>query len=113
MNVRTRPDGCAPLRPVAALPARDAERLQRVFKALGHPARLEILHLLAQQSSATCACDIVDHFDLSQPTISHHLRVLREAGLVTGRRRGLWSFYRVDRSALQALSEFPAWCAPS
>ncbi|NRA07921.1 MAG: winged helix-turn-helix transcriptional regulator [Myxococcales bacterium] len=113
MNGRTRPDDFAPLRPVPALPVRDAERLQRVFKALAHPARLEILRLLARQPSATCACDIVEHFDLSQPTISHHLRVLREAGLVTSRRRGLWSFYRAERSALQVLSEFPAWCSAS
>ena len=113
MNGRTRPDDSAPLRPVPALPSRDAARLQRVFKALGHPARLEILRLLSRQPTSTCACDIVEYFDLSQPTISHHLRVLREAGLVTSSRRGLWSFYRAERSALEVLSEFPAWCAPS
>ncbi len=86
---RARPEGCCPLRPVAPLPPGRQERLIRAFKALSDPTRLEILRLLRGQAGPTCVCDLVGHFDLSQPTISHHLRVLREAGLLQGSRIGI------------------------
>ncbi len=63
------------------------------FKALADPARLRMVALLAANAEPICVCDINDGFDLAQPTISHHLRVLREAGLVTSERRGSWAFY--------------------
>ncbi len=65
------------------------------FRALGDPTRLEIYRFIAAQTEggSVCVCDIVDRFALSQPTISHHLKTLREAGLVTVFRRGVWAFY--------------------
>jgi ArsR family transcriptional regulator, arsenate/arsenite/antimonite-responsive transcriptional repressor len=66
-----------------------AERL----KAIADPTRLRMLELLARQSAALCVCEITDQFTLHQPTISHHLRLLREAGLIAGEKRGTWSYY--------------------
>ncbi len=66
------------------------------FKALADPTRLEMFRLIAAQDAPLCACDVVDRFDLTQPTISHHLKVLREGGLITVSRRGVWAYYAVD-----------------
>jgi ArsR family transcriptional regulator len=88
------------------------ERLVTALRALADPTRLEILRLLAAQPGATCVCDVVDHFELGQPTISHHLKTLREAGLVRASRNGIWSFYEVDRAGLEALGEVAALCQP-
>jgi len=76
-----------------------------MLKALADPTRLEILRLVAAQSGAVCVCDIVDRFDLSQPTISHHLKILRDAGLLASRRQGLWRFYEPDPEGLDVLSD--------
>jgi DNA-binding transcriptional ArsR family regulator len=76
----------------------DANRL----KALGHPVRLGIALALAREPG-TCACDFADVFGVSQPTVSEHLRVLREAGLVTTRRRGTQIFYSLDPAAVRGL----------
>ena len=82
-----------------------AERMARVAKALGDPVRLRLLSLVAShEGGEACVCDISDTFDLSQPTISHHLKVLRQAGLLDCERRGTWVYYRVIPSALQQLS---------
>jgi ArsR family transcriptional regulator len=78
---------------------RNAERLT----ALGHPVRLGIVQRLAREPE-TCACDFAEVFDVSQPTISQHLRVLREAGLVTTRRRGTQICYSVEPGAMRALA---------
>lgn len=76
-----------------------------MFKALGDPVRLRLLSLIAgHDGGEACVCDISPSFDLSQPTISHHLKVLREAGLLTSERRGTWVYYRTVSSALQQLS---------
>jgi ArsR family transcriptional regulator, arsenate/arsenite/antimonite-responsive transcriptional repressor len=75
------------------------------FRALGDPTRLEIFRLLAAQEAPVCACDVVDRFGLSQPTISHHLRILREAGLVTVAKRGVWAWYAPHPRALLWLRE--------
>jgi ArsR family transcriptional regulator len=82
--------------------------LLRAFKALADPTRLEILRLLAAQPGPTCACDLVEHFDLAQPTVSHHLKVLREAGLLSQTRLGIWAFYAVDPEGLELLAGAPA-----
>jgi ArsR family transcriptional regulator len=82
------------------------------FRALADPTRIEILRLLAAQRGPTCVCDIVDHFDLAQPTISHHLKVLREAGLLRASRRGIWMFYEADPEGLDVLGEAAELCAP-
>jgi ArsR family transcriptional regulator len=75
-----------------------------VLAALGDEARLQIVRLLAR-SSALCACEIQEAFDLGQPTISHHLRVLRGAGLVGCERRGIWAYYFLKRDALKGLAQ--------
>lgn len=78
------------------------ERLAAVFRAVGHPVRLGILRGLAREPE-TCACDFTDVFDVAQPTISQHLKVLREAGLVTTRRRGTQICYSVAPDAIDEL----------
>ena len=79
--------------------------LARMFKALGDPVRLRLLSLVAShEGGEACVCDISDSFDLSQPTISHHLKVLRQAGLLDCERRGTWVYYWVIPAALQQLS---------
>ncbi|MFC9557685.1 ArsR/SmtB family transcription factor [Rhodococcus sp. NPDC056960] len=79
--------------------------LARMFKALGDPIRLRLLSLIASHAGGeACVCDISPSFDLSQPTISHHLKVLRQAGLLDCERRGTWVYYWVIPSALQQLS---------
>jgi len=91
---------CGPGTP--PLPAGEAEVLAARFKALGDPTRVAILNRLAEGEA--CVCDLNATFDLSQPTISHHLKVLRDAGLVDVSRRGTWAFYRVVSDTLDELS---------
>src|SRR5689334_20086602 len=88
---------------VPALPAAAAEQLAARFRALGDPTRVAIVNRLAQ-AAETCVCDLTAAFELSQPTISHHLKVLREAGLVEASRRGTWAYYRVVPETLSALA---------
>ena len=83
-----------------------AGALAAAFKAVGHPVRLQILQMLALQSDPVCACDIESMFSLSQPTISHHLRVLRKAGLVVSERRGTWIYYSVNEDGIGPLHVF-------
>ena len=104
MASRTRPDDrCSPPFEPAELTTADRDRLVAVFRALGDPTRLEIFRLIAAQPAPICVCDVVDRFQLSQPTISHHLKVLREAGLLTVSRRGVWAYYAADRGGLDLL----------
>jgi ArsR family transcriptional regulator len=78
-----------------------------VFKALGDPVRLRLLSLIASRAGGeVCVCDLTPAFDLSQPTISHHLKLLRQAGLIDCERRGTWVYYRVLPGALDRLSAF-------
>ena len=82
-----------------------AADLGRMFRALGDPVRLRMLSFVAgHQGGEACVCDISPAFDLAQPTISHHLKVLREAGLLDCERRGTWVYYRVVPAALEELS---------
>jgi ArsR family transcriptional regulator, arsenate/arsenite/antimonite-responsive transcriptional repressor len=83
----------------------EAEQLARRFRALGDPTRVAIVNLLAAAGAGeVCVCELVAGFDLAQPTISHHLKVLRDAGLVEARRRGTWAYYRLVPEAVEALS---------
>ncbi|MGW0421273.1 ArsR/SmtB family transcription factor [Streptomyces sp. NPDC003015] len=95
----------------------DAAELSRMFKALSDPVRLRLLSLIASHDGGeACVCDLTGPFDVSQPTISHHLKVLREAGLVGSERRGSWVYYWVLPQALgrlSALLETPAVPTPS
>ena len=80
----------------------DAERLAATFKALADPTRVAIVNRLACGEDC-CVCDLTDAFELSQPTVSHHLRVLRDAGLVEAERRGTWAYYRLVPEAIEQL----------
>jgi len=87
------------------LTAEWAQSLAPMFKALADPTRLRLLSLVASHAGGeACVCDISPSFDLTQPTISHHLKVLRAAGLLDSERRGTWVYYRVIPVALQQLS---------
>ncbi len=93
--------------PLAAAPLSEDEAvdLARGFKALGEPVRLRLLSLIASFAGGeACVCDLTDAFEVTGPTISHHLRVLRETGLVESERRGTWVYYRVVPAKLAALS---------
>jgi ArsR family transcriptional regulator, arsenate/arsenite/antimonite-responsive transcriptional repressor len=83
-----------------------AERMGRIAKALGDPIRVQLVDVLRQHAGKVCVCELVPLFDLSQPTVSHHLKVLREAGVVGSERQGLWAYYYVIPEALEELS---AW----
>jgi ArsR family transcriptional regulator len=85
---------CQPVGPL--LPAGRAAEQAALHRALGDPTRIQMLHLLRAASEPVCVCDLTAAIDLEQPTISHHLARLREAGLVTSHRRGLWAFYRLN-----------------
>jgi ArsR family transcriptional regulator, arsenate/arsenite/antimonite-responsive transcriptional repressor len=83
----------------------DALGLAPLFKALGDPIRLRLLSLIACHAGGeACVCELTDTFDVSAPTISHHLKVLRESGLITSERRGTWIYYRVRPEALGQVS---------
>jgi len=93
--------------PRAKVQAKDLSSYATLFKALGDDTRLAILGFLASAGDALCVCEIEDYVkELSQPTISHHLRQLREAGLVTAERRGTWIYYAIDRTAHARLAKF-------
>lgn len=83
-----------------------AERMAAVAKALGDPIRLQLVDVLRKHAGKVCVCELVPLFDLSQPTVSHHLKVLRDAGIVASERQGLWAYYYVLPGALE---EFSQW----
>jgi ArsR family transcriptional regulator len=96
---------CAPM-VREPLTTEQATQLAGTFKALADPVRLRLLSLIASHDGGeACVCDLTDEFDVSQPTISHHLKVLREAGLLTSQRRATWVYYRVQPAALAALAQ--------
>jgi ArsR family transcriptional regulator, arsenate/arsenite/antimonite-responsive transcriptional repressor len=85
---------------------KDAARLAQIARALGDPVRLQIVDVLHHHAGAVCVCEINDLFDLAQSTVSHHLKVLRDAGIVDYEKRGLWAYYYVRP---EALDERAAW----
>jgi ArsR family transcriptional regulator, arsenate/arsenite/antimonite-responsive transcriptional repressor len=103
-----RPAGDACCEPVVYpdIEREQAERLSAVAKALGDPIRMQLVDVLRKHAGKVCVCELVPLFDLSQPTVSHHLKVLREAGVVGSERRGLWAYYYVNPESLEELS---AW----
>ncbi|MBI0296026.1 helix-turn-helix transcriptional regulator [Streptomyces sp. PRKS01-29] len=87
-------NGCCPGMLTAPLDAAQSVELAKVFKALGDPIRLRLLSMIASRAGGeVCVCDLTPAFDLSQPTISHHLKLLRQAGLIDCERRGTWVYY--------------------
>jgi ArsR family transcriptional regulator, arsenate/arsenite/antimonite-responsive transcriptional repressor len=85
-----------------------AERMAEVAKALSDPVRLQLVDVLRRHAGKVCVCELVPLFELSQPTVSHHLKVLREAGLVASERRGLWAYYYVIPDSLEELTAWPS-----
>ena len=87
------------------LSAEAAERIAPLVKAIADPVRLRLLSIVASHADGeACVCDLGDAFDLSQPTISHHLKLLHEAGLLDREKRGVWVYYRVNAAALGDLA---------
>jgi ArsR family transcriptional regulator len=93
LDTRARIRGCCQPIPAARLPEEVAEATAAVFKALGDPTRVEMVHFLKAADAPICVCDFTSVFGLSQPTVSHHLGKLRDAGIVRVERRGVWAFY--------------------
>jgi ArsR family transcriptional regulator, arsenate/arsenite/antimonite-responsive transcriptional repressor len=85
---------CLPVAPL--LPPADVEHLSTLLKALADPARLQIVHMLRAAEGPVCVCDLTAALDVGQPTVSHHLARLKEAGLVTSQKRGVWAYYALN-----------------
>ena len=95
---------CSPLTGSVLQPA-DAEAMARIFKALGDPTRVRLLSLIAAHDGGeACICELTDPVGLSQPTVSHHMKQLADAGLVTREQRGKWAYYRVVNDALRSIA---------
>jgi ArsR family transcriptional regulator, arsenate/arsenite/antimonite-responsive transcriptional repressor len=101
-----RPPGEACCEPVVYpdVQREQAQRMAAIAKALGDPIRLQLVDVLRKHAGKVCVCELVPLFDLSQPTVSHHLKVLRDAGIVASERQGLWAYYYVIPDALKELS---------
>jgi ArsR family transcriptional regulator len=95
---------CAPLAR-EPLPQSGADELTPLFKAVADPVRLRLLSLIAcHDGGESCVCDLLDAFDMTAPSVSYHLRILREAGLVSSERRGTWVYYRVNPEVMARMS---------
>lgn len=95
---------CAPLR-APTLSDEEAHATAALFKALADPHRVRIVNLLAVQDDAVCVCDLTGPLDLSQPTVSHHLKKLLDAGLLRREQRGTWAYYSLEPDARQRLAD--------
>jgi ArsR family transcriptional regulator, arsenate/arsenite/antimonite-responsive transcriptional repressor len=96
-------EACCPPLLSSSLSPGQAEKLAGGFKVLGDPVRLRLLSLIAAQPGGACTCDLTGEFVLSQPTVSHHLKILLDSGLVSRERRGQYTFYRVEPERLGIL----------
>jgi len=94
---------CAPLG-APALDEQEAAATAELFRALGDPARVRIVNLLATSAQPVCACELNDPLGLSQPTVSHHLKKLVEAGLLEREQRGRWAYFTLNRGAVEKLA---------
>ena len=102
--IEVSPELCCPSLLAASLDEREADELATAFSALGDPVRLRLLNLLGSAPEGEiCICNLVEPIGRSQPTISHHMKLLADAGLVHGERRGKWVWYSLDRERLDAL----------
>ena len=96
---------CVPLA-YPDIDAGQAEQIAEVAKALGDPVRVQLVDVLRKHAGKVCVCELAPLFDIGQPTVSHHLKVLREAGIVDSERKGLWAYYYV---LPEGLEEFSQW----
>ena len=96
---------CCPPLTGSVISTEDAEQLAQRFKALGDPTRVRLLSLIAAHDGGeACICDLIDPVGLSQPTVSHHMKQLADAGLVTRQQRGKWAYYRIVDDTLASLA---------
>ncbi len=102
-NPRNRPTACCTVANPPVINASTSQQYAAILNALADPTRLGILNMLANNQEPVCVCDVTAQFDKGQPTISHHLAILREAGLVFGNREGIWSYYSLNRERLAEL----------
>jgi len=102
MNLIQTVETCCPVVREAPLEGPAADRVAAAFKVLSDPARLRLLTMIASADEA-CVCNLTDAVGLSQPTVSHHLKVLNDAGFVTREKRGTWAYYRLVPEALSIL----------
>lgn len=98
-------DRCCDPHARSQLSSNDAGRVADDFDVLAHPVRLQLLDVLARNEGRVCVCDLEAAVPVKQPTVSHHLKLLRAAGLIEREKVGLWAYYRVDRQALARLRE--------
>src|SRR5215207_8737564 len=112
MNASDARPACCTVCEIDTTPSVEREEIVGLFKALADPTRYEIFRLIASQSDAICVCHITDRFNVSQPTISHHLKILREAGLLTVSRLGTWAYYAVDARGVERLQGALGQVAP-
>ncbi|OIJ64273.1 ArsR/SmtB family transcription factor [Streptomyces mangrovisoli] len=107
--------GCCPSLSAAPLDEDRAADLAKLFKALGDPVRLRLMSMIASRGDGgeVCVCELTPAFDLSQPTISHHLKLLRQAGLIDCERRGTWVYYWALPQALDRLAAFLTSARPA
>ncbi len=103
-----RPAGEACCQPVVYpdVQRQEAGRMAHVAKALGDPIRLQLVDVLRKHAGKVCVCELTPLFDVGQPTVSHHLKVLRQAGIVDSERQGLWAYYYVRPEALEELAKW-------
>jgi ArsR family transcriptional regulator len=96
---------CCPPLACEPLPQAGAEELAALFKAVADPLRLRLLSLIAcHEDGESCVCDLLDAFDVTAPSISYHLKILREAGLISSERRGTWVYYRANPEVMAQMS---------
>jgi ArsR family transcriptional regulator len=94
---------CAPLSSTS-LSNEEAEATAALFRALGDPARVRIVNVLATAGGEVCGCELTDALELAQPTVSHHLKKLHDAGLLDREQRGRWAYYSLNRAAVAKLT---------
>ncbi len=104
LPVRHRNEPCCEVTQPPALTGAQTSVLAYQLKAVGDPTRLRMLDLLAEQDAPMCVCDITLRFEQNQPTISHHLRLLREAGLIETEKRGIWAYYSATDTGRRTLA---------
>lgn len=84
----------------------EAEHFASLFKAISHPVRVKMLDIIHRADTEICVCDVEACFDLTQPTISHHLKILRDAGLIESEQRGLWVYHRIRPDTFATVQGF-------
>ena len=113
MNAKDLSPACCAVCEIEQAPPEARDQTVALFKALADPTRYEIFRLIAAQPDSICVCHITDRFDVSQPTISHHLKVLRQAELISVSRRGVWAYYAADQRGVAALRSLFGQVAPA